>query len=556
MKVVQFTFVRVPLAAILFFALITSLLVTTAGCGGGTTMEDMKRRAIRRPKDDEDETFEWQEVAKIDNADKTSPSANPVNSAPVNSAPINSAPVNSAVNQQPTKPISDTAAGNRQISTSPNSSAERPNQTQQGPSTLAAVIATAAAVERPQTPAARRQMTIDNMKRISNALVQYVSEKNVMPGQATTDSSKQPLLSWRVSILPQLGLDYLYNQFHHQEPWDSPHNSALLAKIPPVFQSPERFDTSTNYQVPIASSSLFPPRKVVAKRRVEDGLANTVMLLEVDDAAAVPWTKPADHQVDPGDLDKYLGGLRQDGFLLGWGDGSVMVCTKNILGMYTIDGGEPINRDQLCKPAVALLATASPTVRLGSASTSIGPILSSNSVNSPSSASTNSLTNENNAELNVPTEFLSQARDAWSDSREQEARQLQMTSIALGEIKRNDPDFLRWSEALQRPSVFIHWGLAIYYAGPRLSDPEPIRPAKENRAEKQALPKLIDLATGELGPRVVDLLGHHFSQGSFGRLPQDAPGDLPNGRDNRGRNTDKDEPKVRVPISPGLMLVA
>ena len=46
-----------------------------------------------------------------------------------------------------------------------------------------------------------------------------------------------PLLSWRVAILPYLGESEkaLYGQFKLSEPWDSPHNKALLAKMPKVY---------------------------------------------------------------------------------------------------------------------------------------------------------------------------------------------------------------------------------------------------------------------------------------------------------------------------------
>ena len=44
-------------------------------------------------------------------------------------------------------------------------------------------------------------------------------------------------LSWRVALLPYLGYRNLYEQFRHDEPWDSPHNRKLIAKMPPVYES-------------------------------------------------------------------------------------------------------------------------------------------------------------------------------------------------------------------------------------------------------------------------------------------------------------------------------
>jgi hypothetical protein len=38
-------------------------------------------------------------------------------------------------------------------------------------------------------------------------------------------------LSWRVKLLPYLEQDHLYRQFKLNEPWDSPHNQALLKEM-------------------------------------------------------------------------------------------------------------------------------------------------------------------------------------------------------------------------------------------------------------------------------------------------------------------------------------
>src|SRR5437016_5495874 len=47
-----------------------------------------------------------------------------------------------------------------------------------------------------------------------------------------------PLLSWRVLVLPYLGQQDLYEQFHLDEPWDSPHNLQLLPKMPVLYAPP------------------------------------------------------------------------------------------------------------------------------------------------------------------------------------------------------------------------------------------------------------------------------------------------------------------------------
>ena len=44
-------------------------------------------------------------------------------------------------------------------------------------------------------------------------------------------------LSWRVHLLGNLGESELYSDFRLNEPWDSPHNQALISRIPSFFKS-------------------------------------------------------------------------------------------------------------------------------------------------------------------------------------------------------------------------------------------------------------------------------------------------------------------------------
>ena len=62
----------------------------------------------------------------------------------------------------------------------------------------------------------------------------YHDVNNRFPADVLSKDGK-PLLSWRVAILPQLGHQALYTEFHQDEPWDSPHNKALLERMPEVF---------------------------------------------------------------------------------------------------------------------------------------------------------------------------------------------------------------------------------------------------------------------------------------------------------------------------------
>src|SRR5439155_20075506 len=105
------------------------------------------------------------------------------------------------------------------------------------------------------------------------------------------------LLSWRVAILPYLGESEtkLYNEFKQDEPWDSPHNKKLLARMPKIYAPPgmtTREPYSTFYQVFLGPHAAFEQHQALSFDDFPDGIAKTILIVEA--ACAVPWTKPDD----------------------------------------------------------------------------------------------------------------------------------------------------------------------------------------------------------------------------------------------------------------------
>ena len=83
---------------------------------------------------------------------------------------------------------------------------------------------------------------MNNEKQIALAMHNYHAANDHLPPAAIKDKAGKPLLSWRVAILPYLEQAALYNKFHLDEPWDSPHNKALIASMPAVYACPEPAD--------------------------------------------------------------------------------------------------------------------------------------------------------------------------------------------------------------------------------------------------------------------------------------------------------------------------
>jgi hypothetical protein len=195
--------------------------------------------------------------------------------------------------------------------------------------------------------AARRNQSIYNMKTILLAQHNYKDSHGGFPAPGG-DVGAGSQLSWRVHILPYLEQQALYDQFHLDEPWDSEHNRALIARMPDVFRNPNGNlpPGITSYLLVTGPSTAF--RDADASPRMQDfadGMSNTIMVVEADPDQAVEWTKPQDWQYDPNNPTRGLGSLRHHGFLAGYADGHVLFIDSSLdpvvlKAMMTPAGGE------------------------------------------------------------------------------------------------------------------------------------------------------------------------------------------------------------------------
>ena len=168
-------------------------------------------------------------------------------------------------------------------------------------------------------------------------------------GPARPNLRGRALLSWRVAILPFLGEERLYKQFRLHEPWDSPHNKSLLARMPDVFASArsEVQPGHTSYLVFVGPGSAFDGRIGVKWEDFKDGHSNTILIVEAGEP--VPWSKPEDIAFGP-DSSLELRCIFRDGFRVGMADGSVRFIPKEIdraklRAAITRNGGETIGLD-------------------------------------------------------------------------------------------------------------------------------------------------------------------------------------------------------------------
>src|SRR5207245_1361075 len=101
-----------------------------------------------------------------------------------------------------------------------------------------------------------------NLHGIRVALQTYQDEYGTLPPAYFCDTDGQPVHSWRVLILPQLGRADLYRRYHFDEPWNSRHNLRVADEMPaeyrcPADDDPER-QNDTSYVAVVGKGTVWP----------------------------------------------------------------------------------------------------------------------------------------------------------------------------------------------------------------------------------------------------------------------------------------------------------
>src|SRR5262249_16761652 len=96
------------------------------------------------------------------------------------------------------------------------------------------------AIQKTREAAARIQSS-NNLRQVSLGMINRadMNAGDMLPAVVYSQDGK-PLYSWRVLILPYIDQANLFHQFNLDEPWDSPNNKALLARMPKTFHDPGR----------------------------------------------------------------------------------------------------------------------------------------------------------------------------------------------------------------------------------------------------------------------------------------------------------------------------
>lgn len=204
--------------------------------------------------------------------------------------------------------------------------------------------------------AAARMSDSNNLKQMGLAMHNYHSAYNRLPpsawGTKVENGRQTGKLSWRVAVLPFMEQGPLYEQFHHDESWDSEHNKKLIPKMPRVYVNP-RAPTEpgkTYYKVFVGGGAIFDrdPLRSRSLIGITDGTSNTIMIAEGGEP--VIWTKPDDFEFDPKKpLNLAIPGMT--GVNVCMADGSVRfldlgrISPQTLKAAITASGGEVLGRD-------------------------------------------------------------------------------------------------------------------------------------------------------------------------------------------------------------------
>lgn len=174
----------------------------------------------------------------------------------------------------------------------------------------------------------------ERFTRVARAVAEGLRAEDRLADSYSADG--QPLLSWRVHVLPRLGEEALYRRFKLDEPWDGPTNRPLINQFPQVYVPRNnavigRWRTGwTHIRSFSHPGSIFEPRARFVLKDIPGKAENTLAF--VDSAEPDFWTKPDTLKWEPGGPVPKFGWMSpdRDAFLAASADGRIWQIRRTV----------------------------------------------------------------------------------------------------------------------------------------------------------------------------------------------------------------------------------
>lgn len=156
----------------------------------------------------------------------------------------------------------------------------------------------------PARPTIRRMNCADNLEKIASAIRQYESSNGSLPAPIVLSDAGLPLFGWRVSLLPYIGEEELFEKLDLTKPWNDPANLRIGERMPVVFRCPESLHqskwrtvgTKTSYVAVVGRQTAWP---VTGVRKSDDFDPNARNILIVESLKhEIHWLSPGDPTVE------------------------------------------------------------------------------------------------------------------------------------------------------------------------------------------------------------------------------------------------------------------
>ena len=192
------------------------------------------------------------------------------------------------------------------------------------------------------------------LKLIGAALYNYHEANGSFPPVVIRDDQGRPMHSWRVLLLPYMEEQKLYEQYDLSQPWDSPHNRALIDKMPDIYRCAKLASAGagvTPFVAVVGKEAAWTEGEARKLEDFADGRSNTVMVVELP-SKATTWTEPED--VPFSDMVGTADGPQRAGTTVNalFADGSVHGLPDDLLsgplrGAFTRSAGDTFDRSLL-----------------------------------------------------------------------------------------------------------------------------------------------------------------------------------------------------------------